>query len=155
GTPNSAGAVFSIGAFAAWIHVRCFPERKVLFAALGIISALGLLSTFSRGALIGCVCACIVLLVQRSDGCLRRRVLAAGLVLIPIVILAPVHDATSLLRIGQGSEARLEAVQSAWSLVRQHAFAGIGQYTFQDESGDLRGRPGAAWTPHNGLLKAL
>lgn len=160
GSPNNLalymGRVLPLGlAVAIWGRV---PWRRRLYGLGSVAVALALLATLSRGALFLGVPA--ALLVLAWLGGRRRRWLLvelAATVMVAVLAVGGVERVLSLLDPASGTALlRLSLWRSAWDMVRDHPWLGVGLDNFLYYYGDYI-RPGAEidrWLshPHNLVL---
>jgi len=129
------------------------------FYALGVAPvALALTLTFSRGALfLGVPAALLVLALMEERRARWALVGSAGVFVVAIILLGGVERLSSLLDPSGGTTfLRVSLWQSAWDMVRDHPWLGVGLDNFLYYYGDYV-RPGAEvdrWLshPHNLLL---
>jgi O-antigen ligase len=119
----------------------------------------GILSTFSRGALLGLVTGLAFGLW--TLGYLRRKWLAIAAMSVTIgvgAVAIAVEGVAQYLRLGPDlvstSESRVDAWNATFELIRRHPIVGIGFYEFQDLSGGIEGVAETPEHSHNGFLKA-
>ncbi len=165
--PNAAGAFFSGVLAMAFLRVLVPRTPKLRYLTIGLLSGLGLLVTFSRGAMVGAACGLFFLLSISKISRLRRRLAFSfvGLFVALVLFRVPGEGAVAYFRPGPQGIAipysRLEAWQSGISIVKQHPVVGVGIYGFIAQGGVLRSLVEDPTViapprhPHNGLLKAL
>jgi O-antigen ligase len=141
--PNTVGGLLALGALAAasdvWLS-RSQRQRWLSVIALGLITA-GLVVTFSRSAWLGALGGGLVWVwaarLHRPRPWFTPRVVAvslASLVVVAFVVTQPELFAARLLgglsqqfRLEQGSlVARAESLQTAWAVIQQAPFVGVG-----------------------------
>lgn len=157
--PNAAGAFLAMGTVIAL--ARAYVCRRFRWWSLlaALICCAGMLSTFSRGALLGSIAGCLFALWV-SGGLTRVR--ATGVLVIAGLLVASVatnDSVRSALRLGEdiasASPTRIDAWHAARVLIERNPLVGIGFYQFHDESQGLIGSTDTPVHPHNGFLKAL
>jgi O-antigen ligase len=157
--PNAAGGFLAMGAIAGLAHGYAFRKFRAKYRAASFICWAGVLSTFSRGALLGSITGSIFALWVLG-WCTRAR--AAVLVCVLALaagVVAINRDVQSVFRLGtdfaSASPTRVDAWQAASVLIRRNPVFGIGFYEFHDLSQGIIGSSDTPVHPHNGFLKAL
>lgn len=157
--PNAAGAFLAIGMVVGVSQVLSMRSNRVLYCLGALLCGLGVLTTFSRGALLGA----IVGTMFASSILLRwsRPRMVALIALLAVFVGAVLisEQARSYLRIGADiistSPTRVDAWQAALTLVRRNPVFGIGFYEFHAAAQGISGTTETPLHPHNGPLKAL
>lgn len=157
--PTAAGAFLALAAVIAAAHAMVTSKRRTLYLLGALACAAGVLATFSRGAILGCLCG--ITFAGLALGRLRWRRLA--LMMLPLALAAAGllsdESVRGYLRIGVDlasvSPSRFDAWSAAFAMIPQHPLFGIGFYQFQEMSQGLEGFSDTPVHPHNGFLKAL
>jgi hypothetical protein len=157
---NAAGAFLAIAVLVGTVHAVLIRKHRVWYSLGAVLCAVGVLATFSRGALLGLLCGLGFALWGLGHFRIRWRFgLAASLILISIASLLFFEDVRGYLRLGADlvstSESRFDAWQATATIVHRHPLLGIGFYEFQKASQGIEGITDTPLHPHNGFLKAL
>lgn len=156
--PSAAGAFFAAASIAALTHAVTIRGHRLQYLAAGLACWADLLSTFSRGALLGAV-AGLGFAFWRLGVLRRRSLAAAACMLVGVLLFFGTEGIQQFLRVGgdvtSTSPERVDAWQAAKVLVRRNPVLGIGFYQFQSASRGIAGTADMAQHPHNGLLKTL
>lgn len=157
--PNAAGAFLAIGSIAALMHVQLFRQFRWGYLLAFLICWAGVLSTFSRGALLGAIAGSIFALWALGWWTRTRAAVLACILAVGVGIVIMDRDVQSFFRLGadlaSASPTRLDAWQAASVLIRRNPVFGIGFYEFHDLSQGIVGSSDTPVHPHNGFLKAL
>ncbi len=157
--PNAAGAFFAVAAIAALTHAIVHRQRRLWYLLAAFLFVADVLTTFSRGALLGCILglafACWAMRLLS-----RRRLVALALCsAVALASLAATENVRKYLRIGADlvsvSPERVGAWQAAKVILKRNPVFGIGLYQFQTASRGIAGVADMPLHPHNGFLKAL
>jgi O-antigen ligase len=157
--PTAAGAFLALAAVIAAAHAMVTSKRRALYLLALIASFAGVLATFSRGAILGCVSG--TAFAWFALGRWRARQLMVFLLASVLVLGALFSDngVRGYLRIGADlasvSPSRFDAWTAAFAIIPRHPLFGIGFYQFQEMSQGLEGFSDTPVHPHNGFLKAL
>jgi O-antigen ligase len=160
GSANAAGAFLGIGALIAVVHAVVYRKHRTWFILAATISVLGLLATFSRGALLGLIAGLVFGFWGLGYLKLRwRLLLPLSAILLTVGILFSFDEVGGYFRLGtdvvSASTSRVDVWHAAFTLIRRNPVVGIGFYQFQDMSQGIEGVQDTPIHPHNGFLKAL
>ena len=157
--PNAAGGFLAMGAITGLVHGCMFRKSRGWYLAISLISVCGVLSTFSRGALLGTITGCIFALWVSGWWTYARAAVLAGVLASVLGMVVINQDVQSFFRLGadlgSASPTRVDAWQAASVLIKRNPVFGIGFYEFHDLSQGIIGSSDTPVHPHNGFLKAL
>jgi len=147
--PNVLGAALAPAiVYLVWVVLRKKPGTAILAAGSGLVLALGLLLTFSRGAWASTAVSVLLAVWMMTATTRRKRdvrrfaaVAAVGTLALAATLTAALHlEAVSTLfeerasldqSYDEGPEGRFGGQAKARALILEHPF-GIGTYTFRD-----------------------
>jgi O-antigen ligase len=132
GSPDNLGLFFDRVVplwFAALIVGAMRRIWGLAWLTIGAVLGLGLLFTFSRGAWLAVVVACLALAALRTRG---RWIIAAAAVVVAIVLVYRGPQTVDALRSGHSNtvQRRLYLWQSSARMIRDHPLVGIGPDNF-------------------------
>jgi O-antigen ligase len=132
GSPDNLGLLFDRVVpvwFAGLVYYPTRVRLRWLWVIIGAILLLGLLFTFSRGAWLAVVVACLALGALRTRG---RWVVAAAVVLAAAVLIYRGPQTIDALRTGHSNtvQRRVYLWQSSLRMIRDHPVVGIGPDNF-------------------------
>jgi O-antigen ligase len=157
--PSAAGAFLAIAALIALTHAQIFRQSRIKFLGAACLCVLGLLATFSRGALLGLLAGCGFAFWTMGFLPRRRVWLIGSLAVFVLPALFAAEGARNYLRLGSDlvsvSESRVDAWQATRVILRRHPLFGIGFYEFRGVAQGIEGFSDTPLHPHNGFLKAL
>ena len=157
--PSAAGAFLAIAALIALSHAQIFQRSRAKYLAAGSLCILGLLATFSRGALLGLLAGCGFASWTLGFFQKRRWWLVAALALVGLPVMFMADGLRNYLRLGSDlvstSESRVDAWQATRVILARHPIFGIGFYEFREMAQGIEGISDTPQHPHNGFLKAL
>jgi O-antigen ligase len=157
--PNAAGAFLATATIAALIHVQLFRQFRWFYVGAFLVCWVGVLSTFSRGALLGAITGSIFSLWVLGWWTRSRAAVLASILIVSAGVVAMNRDVQDFFRLGadlaSASPTRVDAWQAASVLIKRNPVFGIGFYEFHDLSQGIVGSSDTPVHPHNGFLKAL
>src|SRR5258708_8397670 len=130
--PSAAGAFLGLGSIIALAHAEVFRESRGRYLLAGLLCLLGVLATFSRGAILGSLAGFVF--SSWAMGLLSKRRLALVTV---FAVLAPalvfsMEGTRTYLRLGADlasvSPTRIDAWQATFVILKRHPIFGIGFY---------------------------
>jgi O-antigen ligase len=157
---NAAGAFLAVASLILIVHSAVFRKHRGGFLFLFALCVLGVLATFSRGALLGLILGLTFALWGLGGFKIRRRTtLIISAVAVVIGVAFSFEEVRGYLRLGvdavSTSATRVDAWRAAASIIRRNPFVGIGFYEFQSASQGIIGDVDTPLHPHNGFLKAI
>ena len=157
--PNAAGAFLTIGAIIAVSHVVLFRESRWRYLLAGLVCWIGLLTTFSRGALLGSLIGCTFLFWVMGRWSRRRWLLLFATAGVLVGTLSLNDSVKAFLRLGSDlvstSPERVDAWQASLVLWKRNPVFGIGFYQFHELSQSIVRTSDTPQHSHNGFLKQL
>ncbi len=157
--PSAAGAFLGIATIVALAHAQVFRKWRTGYFLAALACLVGVLATFSRGALLGSLAGFVF--SSWAMGFLTRRhlLILGSLAALALPWLFATPGVKAYLRLGTDlvsvSESRVDAWQAAFVILKRHPVFGIGFYEFQGISQGIEGFSDTPLHPHNGFLKAL
>jgi O-antigen ligase len=157
--PTAAGAFLGLAAVIAFAHAAVFRRFRLRCVLAALLCLLGILATFSRGALLGCLTG--IVFSAWSMGLLNWRRVAFLLLptTLALGILFADQGVKGYLRLGSDlvsvSASRFDVWKAAFVIIERHPVLGIGFYQFQAISQGIEGFSDTPVHAHNGFLKAL
>lgn len=157
--PNAAGGFLAMGAIAGLMHGYAFRKFRGKYLTASFICWAGVLSTFSRGALLGSITGSIFALWVLGWWTRTRVAVLISVLTLIVGVVTINQNVQSFFRLGadlaSASPTRVDAWQAAFVLIRRNPAFGIGFYGFHDLSQGIIGSSDTPVHPHNGFLKAL
>jgi O-antigen ligase len=159
-SPNAAGAFLAVSTLIAIVHFVVFRKHRGRSLLCAALSVLGVLATFSRGALLGLIVGLTFALWGLGGFKIQwRTMLIISVAAVVFGVAFSLEEVRGYLRLGvdvvSTSGSRVDAWRAAASIIRRNPFLGIGFYEFQGASQGIIGDAVTPLHPHNGFLKTI